>query len=80
LVVRESGTDLGGDYVNNLRFEYATPAVGRAANELLSFSGGFVKNSSLLGKVITIDYVPLVRAFLVIALDCGVLLPGVRAK
>jgi hypothetical protein len=80
LVVRESGADLGGDYVNNFRFEYALPASGLAATKLVSFSGGFVKNSVLLKKVITIEYVPLPRPFQVVALDCGVLLPGLQTK
>lgn len=80
LAVRESGADLGGDYVNNFRFEYAPPAAARAATELVGFSGGFVKNSTLLGKVVTIEYVPLSKPFQVVALDCGVLLPGPQAK
>jgi len=80
LIVKESGADFGGDYVNNFRFEYAPPRAGRAATELLSFSGGFVKNSAFLGKVVTVDYVPLPKPFQVVALDCGVLLPGIQAK
>lgn len=80
LIVRESGADLGGDYVNNLRFDYAPAAAGRTATELLGFSGGFVKNSAVLGKVITINFVPLSSAYQVVGLDCGVLLPGLRTK
>jgi hypothetical protein len=80
LIVRETGSDLGGDYVNNFRFEYALPASGRSATELLGFSGGFVKDSAILGKVIAIEYVPLPKAFQVLPLDCGALLPGVGGK
>lgn len=80
LIVRESGVDMGGDYVNNFRFEYATPTKGRVATGLLSFSGGFVKNSTILGRVITIEYVPLQNSFQVVGLDCGALLPGVPGK
>lgn len=80
LIVREAGSDLGGDYVNNFRFEYALPATGQPATQLLGFSGGFVKNSAILGKVITIEYVPLPKAIQVLPLDCGALLPGVVGK
>ena len=78
LVVKETGSDIGGDYVNNLRFEYEMPQKGLAATRLRGFSGGFVKNSAILQKVLTIEYVPLPKRNQVLTLDCGVLLPGVE--
>jgi hypothetical protein len=78
LVVKETGSDIGGDYVNNLRFEYEMPQKGLAATGLRGFSWGFVKNSAILQKVLTIEYVPLPKRNQVLTLDCGVLLPGVE--
>lgn len=77
LIVRETGSDIGGDYVNNFRFEYEPPPKGRAVSRLVGFSGGFVKSSAILKKVLTIEYVPLGKRNQVVTLDCGVLLPGV---
>jgi hypothetical protein len=75
LVVQETGSDAFGEYVNNLRFEYQ--AVGDVVNRLVGFSGGYIKNSDLLKKVITVEYVPLQKADQIMKLDCDVLLPGV---
>jgi hypothetical protein len=77
LVVQETGSDIGGDYVNNFRFQYAAPTGSGITARLIGFSGGFVKNSFVLQKVLTIEYVPLPRAHQVVQLDCGVLLPGI---
>lgn len=77
LVVKETGADVGGDYVTNLRFEYESPPKGGIATRLVGFSGGFVKNSMILKKVLTIEFVPLPKRYQVVTLDCGVLLPGV---
>jgi hypothetical protein len=80
-VVRESGTDIGGSYVNTFRFEYAPPArQARAITQLVGFSGAFLKNSSILGKVISVEYVPLPKAFQAVRLDCAVSLPGVSGR
>ena len=76
LVVQETGADIGGDYVNNLRFTYTPPRDGGIASRLIGFSGGFVKNSVILQRTLTIQYVPLPNAHQVVTLDCGVLLPG----
>lgn len=80
LIVRESGTDFGGDFSNTLRFEYSPPVENRAATDLTGFSGGYVKDSTILGKVLTVEYVPLPKLFQVLPLACGALLPGVRDK
>jgi len=77
LVVQETGSDAFGDYVNNLRFEYQAVGKGDVVNRLVGFSGGYIKNSDLLKKVITVEYIPLQKADQVIKLDCNVLLPGV---
>lgn len=77
LVVQQTGADVGGDYVNNLRFAYAPVREGGIASRLIGFSGGFVKNSVILKQTLTVQYVPLPQAHQVMPLDCGVLLPGV---
>lgn len=80
LIVQETGSDMFGDYVNNLRFDYEFTGKGKIADRLVGFSGGFVKNSAILKKVLTIEYVPLKKFNQVIKLDCGVLLPGVDKR
>lgn len=77
LIVQENGSDAFGEYVNNLRFEYQAAGKGDTATRLLGFSGGCIKNSGLLHKVITMEYVPLQKADQIRKLDCDVLLPGV---
>lgn len=77
LVVQETGSDIGGDYVNNLRFDYEPVGKDKIVNRLIGFSGGFVKNSAILKKALTIEYVPLTKANQVMKLDCDVLLPGI---
>lgn len=80
LVVQETGSDIFGDYVNNLRFDYEPVGKDKIASHLIGFSGGYVKNSALLKKVLTTEYVPLPKADQVMKLDCDVLLPGVDKK
>lgn len=80
LVVQETGSDILGDYVNNLRFDYEPVDKDKIINRLIGFSGGYVKNSTILKKVITTDYIPLSKANQVVELDCGVLLPGIDKK
>jgi hypothetical protein len=80
LIAQETGSDIFGDYVNNLRFDYEPAEKDRIADRLVGFSGGYVKNSALLKKVLTTEYVPLPKANQVIKLDCDVLLPGVDKK
>ncbi len=77
LIVKETGSDIGGDYVVNLRFDYEPDGKDKIVNRLIGFSGGYVKNSILLKKVLTTDYVPLRKANQVVKFDCGVLLPGI---
>jgi hypothetical protein len=78
LRVEESGADIGGRYVNYFRFQYKPPKQGEIISTLTGFSGGFVKDSVILRKTFTVDFVPLVGVSQVRKLDCGVLLPGVR--
>jgi hypothetical protein len=77
LVVQETGSDMFGDYVNNLRFDYESAGKGEIVNRLVGFSGGYVKDSALLKRVLTTEYVPLRKINQVMRLDCDVLLPGV---
>src|SRR5574342_75597 len=60
-IVEETGMDIGGSYVNNFRFGVRPVKEGDIAGELTSFSGAFVKQSILLKRVITVEYVPLPR-------------------
>lgn len=76
-VVQETGFDIAGDYVVNLNFDYKPVGKDKIVNRLIGFSGGYVKNSVLLKKVLTTDYVPLPKANQVMKLDCDVLLPGI---
>jgi hypothetical protein len=80
LVVRQSGTDFAGKFDMTLRFEYAPPLKDGAATDLIGFSGALIKNSTILGKVLTTEYIPLPRQFQVVPLGCGALVPGVRAN
>jgi len=80
LVVQETGSDMFGDYVNNLRFNYSPAGKDEIINRLVGFSGGYVKNSALLKKVLTTEYIPLPKANQVMKLDCNVLLPGIDKK
>jgi hypothetical protein len=80
LIVQETGSDIFGDYVNNLRFDYAPAGKDEMVDRLIGFSGGYVKNSALLKKVLTTEYVPLPKANQVMKLDCDVLLPGIDKK
>ena len=77
LVVEETGSDIAGDYVVNLRFDYKPVEKDKIVYRLIGFSGGYVKNSVLLKKTLITDYVPLPKANQVMKLDCGVLLPGI---
>jgi len=79
LIVQETGSDIFGDYTNNMRFDYE-PVKDHIVTRLTGFNGGYVKNSTLLKKILTTEYIPLPKADQVISLDCGVLLPGVDKK
>lgn len=80
LVIQETGSDAFGDYVNNLRFDYKSTGKGEIVTKLIGFSGGYVKNSALLKKIITTEYVPLQKTDQIMKLDCDVFLPGVDKK
>jgi hypothetical protein len=78
LVVQETGSDVGGDYVTTHRIGFE-PARGDAifATRVTSYSGGYVKDSQILKRVITVNYVALKNRSQEVNLDCAVLLPGV---
>jgi hypothetical protein len=80
LVTVETGSDIGGDYVTTQRFRYEKPRQGDSINRLIGYSGGYVKNSLILQKVVTTEFVPLYGAFQRLKLDCDVLLPGVDSS
>lgn len=73
LVVEERASDLGGASTSTFRFGY-----GQNPSRVTSVSGGFVKNSDIVGKIITVEYVPLIGAYSERKLDCVVRLPGVN--
>ncbi|NOS74716.1 MAG: hypothetical protein HOP36_09325, partial [Methyloglobulus sp.] len=52
------------------------PTSNSIADNLTGFSGGFVKNSIIAEKVLTVEYIPLKKRFIEVKLDCSVLLPG----
>lgn len=79
LVVQETGSDIGGDYVKTHRigFEPARGDAIFATARVASYTGGFVKDSQILKKVITVNYVALKNRSQEVTLDCAALLPGV---
>jgi len=80
IVVQETGSDMIGDYVKNMRFEYAPAGEDRIVTRLTGFSGGYVKNAPGLKKVFALDYVPLPKTSQIMKLDCDALLPGIDKK
>jgi hypothetical protein len=80
IVVQETGGDMIGSYVNDLRFDYEPTGEDKIVTRLTGFSGGYVKNSPGLNRVFQLDYVPLPKTGQVMKLDCGVLLPGIYKK
>jgi hypothetical protein len=84
LVTVATGSDIGGSYTTTERFIYETPRLGGIALRLVGYSGGAVKNSLALKKVITIEYVPLKEAsrgagHSEVTLNCPLGLPAVTA-
>jgi hypothetical protein len=75
LLVEERVSDVGGASTHTSRFGYR-----QNPTRLTSFSGGFVKHSVLLKRIITVEYVPLSGGYNERALDCVVRLPGVEHK
>jgi hypothetical protein len=80
IVVQETGSDMIGEFVNNLRFDYEPTDDDRPATRLTGFSGGYVKNAPYLNRVFKFDYVPLPKASQVMKLDCDAVLPGINKK
>lgn len=72
LVVEKRSSDIGGTSVTTLRFGYR-----QNPDRLTRFTGAYVKNSAVLGKIVTVEYVPLMVAYSERTLDCAVRLPGV---
>jgi hypothetical protein len=80
IIVQETGSDLVGNYLKNMRFEYEPAGDFKTVTRLTGFSGGYTKKSVVLDRVFTLDYVPLPKASQVVKLDCGVILPGINKK
>ena len=70
-------TDIGGESTTVLRFTYGVSGSPAMANRVIGFSGGYIKDSTILKRVTTVEYVPLIGAFSEVVLDCAALLPGV---
>lgn len=76
LMVQELGF-IGGKTTINMRFQYQPVSEGEVISKLTGFSGGFVKNSAILHKVITCEYIPYAKPIQSVKLDCDVLVPGI---
>jgi hypothetical protein len=68
------------DILTTLVFGYEKNFRHLLSTKVTSFSGGYVKHSSILEKVLTVEYIPLEGAFSEIPLDCAVLLPGLQRR
>jgi len=71
------------DITFQYRFEYVIKSdeqSNKFFGDLTGFSGAAVKNSTLLGRVISWDFVPLQGRFPKIKLDCDVSLDGVPER
>jgi hypothetical protein len=80
LEAQQTITDIGGDSTAVLRFTYGMSSSRAMANRVIAFTGGYIKNSTILKRVTTVEYVPLIGAFNEIVLDCAALLPGVDTQ
>ena len=58
------------------RFGFEEAPKSLMATKTTSFSGGFVKNSVILHKILTVEYVPLKQDFTEVKMDCAAVLPG----
>lgn len=76
LQIEEKSVDIGGRSTITFRIGYKTE---RGRVKIASVSGGFVKNSAVLKRVITADYVPVrsgrTSGSRLMSLDCPVLVP-----
>jgi hypothetical protein len=79
LELQQELSDVGGRSTATLRIGYAIGGSTAIADRVTSFSGGFVKRSAIVERMIAVEYVPLMGEFQEVRLDCAVLLPGVRA-
>jgi hypothetical protein len=74
LHLRQTGLDFTAHY----RFGYSKEVPGvPIATRVTSFSGGYTKNSTILRRVFTAEYVPLQGSYTHVRLDCQASLPGV---
>ena len=78
--VLQVNIDIGASTTTTLRFGYAVSGSSAMADRVTGFSGGYVKSSEILKRVITVEYVPLIGAFHEILLVCAVLLQGVDVQ
>ncbi len=78
LVAVETSSDIGGNYVSTHRFTYEKTREDRMAMKLIGYSGGYVKNSDIVQRVVIVEFVPLKGVYKEIQkLDCPLGLPGV---
>ena len=78
IVVQETGSDMMGTYVNNLRFDYEPAKEERNVTRLTGFSGNYEKDYAAAGRVFKLEYIPLPKASQVTNMDCGAFLPGIN--
>jgi hypothetical protein len=71
LVVQELGVDIGGSYTTKLRFGVRPVAPGQTISTVTSFSGAYVKDSTLLKRFPSTEYVALEGSMQAIPLDCA---------
>ncbi len=69
---------IDGEGSITLRFGYSTASSSIKAKDLTSFSGGYVKNSTNLQRVITAEYVPFQGTYSQVEVDCPLQVPGVK--
>jgi hypothetical protein len=74
LMIEQTMWGLGGEAKMKFRLEYHK---GSGLPYVKSFSGAMIKDSSVLKKVITIEFVPLTGRLVPKVMDCPTLLPGV---
>jgi len=78
LEARIKHLDIGGASSITLRFGYETASSSSMATDLTSFSGGFVKSSNILKRVITVEYVPFQGTYSQVEVGCPLQVPGVK--
>lgn len=76
--VEESTIDLGGPTTEALRFEFSTDDLETNYwSRLTGFSGSYTRQSEIVGKVITVEYLPLRGKWVDIETACQIVVPGI---